>query len=222
LVLVPIPAPLTPIARIAILHDAAMIGYVDATPNPPTAAIVSPAGGETFASPTVTFDWTASDVDGGPLWSAVLYSADDGASWNTLAVDVTDTDLTIDRSALTASTTARVRVLVSDGVNVAMATSAQFTVTNTGPAVAILSPTTGQTFTGAETIQLEANAVDREDGVIGDSIQWSSSLDGVLGSGAELTLSASDLTPGTHTLTASATDTDLVTGSDAVTIQIVP
>jgi hypothetical protein len=222
LVLVPIPMPTAPVARIAILHGGSVIGSVDASANPPAVAITSPTAGETLSSDEVTFEWTASDPDGGTLWSSVLYSSDDGTSWDVLAIDLTDTELTIERNALTASTTARLRVLVSDGVKIATATSDQFSVVNNGPTVAILSPADGQSFAGANPVQLEAMAFDREDGALDGAIEWLSDLDGALGTGSSLDLVASDLSAGTHVITASATDASLETGSDSVTIQISP
>jgi len=222
LVLVPIPMPTVPVARIAVLHNSSVIGFVDASANPPTAAITSPAAGQTLSSEEVTFEWTTFDPDGGTLWSSVLYSSDDGASWDALAIDLTDTELTIERSALTASTAARLRVLVSDGVKIATATSDQFSVVNNAPTVAILSPADGQSFTGADPVQLEAMAFDREDGALDGTIEWSSDLDGVLGTGSSLDLLASDLSAGAHVITASATDASMVTGSDSVTIQVSP
>lgn len=222
LALVPIPMPTTPVARIAILHNSTVIGFVDASANPPTAGIASPTAGQTLSSADVTLDWTTFDADGGTVWTNVLYSSDDGTSWNTLAVDLTDTELTIDRGALTASTTARFRVIVSDGVNVAVATSDQFAVANNASTVSILTPADGQSFTGAEAVRLEANAVDREDGMLDDVIEWSSDVDGALGTGSSLNLLASDLSQGTHVITAKTSDTDTLIGSESVTIQILP
>jgi hypothetical protein len=51
-------------------------------------------------------------------------------------------------------------------------------------------------------------------------LNWTSNLDGVLGSGNSL--SVTTLTPGTHTITAAVTDSGGLDGSAAVTLTIVP
>lgn len=48
--------------------------------------------------------------------------------------------------------------------------------------------------------------------------EWSSSLDGHLGAGHELILSARELTTGSHVITVTKTDSDDGTALDSVTI----
>ena len=56
-------------------------------------------------------------------------------------------------------------------------------------------------------IILSAEAQDIEDGPLdGDSVVWTSSLDGVLGTGTELVVG--ELSPGQHLITVKATDSD--------------
>ncbi len=219
LVLVPVLKPASSVAKIVVRHNGVEIGSATASPNPPSAAIVAPSGGQTITTPTFTFDWTAADSDGGTIWSNVLYSADGGSSWNALAIDRTETSLEVDRSALTASSDSRLRVLVSDGVHTATATSPPFAVANNAPDVEIIGPASGQEFSGEQLVTLEGIAHDREAGELDDAIAWSSSLDGPLGSGS-LSVPVSDLSDGTHVITASAADGAGGSATDTVTIEV--
>ncbi len=88
---------------------------------------------------------------------------------------------------------------------------------NAAPAVTISSPTAGQTFPASRTVQLEGTAIDTEDGTISESLAWSSSVDGALGSGAVRSVS---LTPGVHTITATAADSAGATGTATASVTI--
>jgi uncharacterized repeat protein (TIGR01451 family) len=58
-------------------------------------------------------DWLASDADGDPLLSTVLYSADGGGNWQAVALEETVQELDVPLAAHRSGH--RVRVLVSDG-----------------------------------------------------------------------------------------------------------
>jgi subtilisin family serine protease/subtilisin-like proprotein convertase family protein len=88
---------------------------------------------------------------------------------------------------------------------------------NRAPMVTITAPADGSTFTEGESVTFTGTANDYNDGDISSSIQWTSSEDGPLDSGASIT---STLTVGTHTITAEATDGD-ESGSDSITVTIV-
>jgi hypothetical protein len=63
--------------------------------------------------------------------------------------------------------------------------------------------------------------VDQIDGVLsGNNVQWVSSLNGVLGYGAQLYLEADALTEGSHTITAYAFDSSSLTSSNSVQIYV--
>lgn len=92
--------------------------------------------------------------------------------------------------------------------------------TNTLPVVSISLPADGSVYTEGDSINFSALASDTEDGDISALIQWGSSLDSVLGSGASLTLTT--LSVGTHVISASATDSLNGVGSDTVSITVNP
>ncbi len=88
---------------------------------------------------------------------------------------------------------------------------------NHSPAVTITAPFNGSGFAPATSIVFSATAIDPEFGDVSASLTWTSSLDGAIGSGP--TFSASTLSPGTHAITATATD-GLLSSSDVTTITV--
>ncbi len=114
---------------------------------------------------------------------------------------------------------ARLRVLASDGFNTVVAPSALFEVERKGPQwVTIVAPEEGGVFPIYALPRLQGGAWDAEDGVLeGASLVWSSSIDGELGTGDDL---YAELSPGLHTITLTATDSDGASGSTSVSIQV--
>jgi hypothetical protein len=188
--------------------------------SPPTVTVVRPNGGEVLSGQTAQVRWTASDPDGDPLSYNVQYSDDNGATWKLLAVDVVTNSMWINSHNLPGSDRAYIRVLVSDGIHTASDTSdGPFTVPNHHPSVQILSPTGGDIFIVSQTVGLRAQVFDVEEGSMDSGrLRWSSSLDGILGNGHELSLA--NLTPGEHTISLVARDAEGATNGDAVQITI--
>lgn len=89
---------------------------------------------------------------------------------------------------------------------------------NTAPTVSIASPANNASFTQGASVSFSASASDAEDGALSASITWTSSRDGAIGSGASF--STTSLTVGTHTVTASVTDSGNLTATDSVTVVI--
>jgi hypothetical protein len=87
------------------------------------------------------------------------------------------------------------------------------------PVVTITSPTGGSTFLPGTAVSLTATAVDPDDGNVGASLAWTSSIQGALGTGPSLTRT---LVPGDHVITAMATDTGGHHPIRAVTVKIGP
>jgi hypothetical protein len=86
------------------------------------------------------------------------------------------------------------------------------------PVVTIDEPPDGSFFIAGEPITFEGTAIDAEDGDISANIVWNSSIDGDFGTGASVITAA--LSPDTHTITASVTDSDGLTGSDSITVTV--
>ena len=88
------------------------------------------------------------------------------------------------------------------------------------PEIVITAPADGAVFLAGQAVGLSGDASDAEDGNLSAVIQWSSSLDGFLGSGA--TLSVSTLSPGVHTITATVNNSAGVSAAASVSITVVP
>ena len=87
---------------------------------------------------------------------------------------------------------------------------------NTAPVVAISQPQTGTSVTQGTSVTFTGSASDAEDGNLSASLSWSSSIDGVIGSGASF--STSSLSAGTHVVTASVTDGGGLSGSAGIVV----
>jgi uncharacterized repeat protein (TIGR03803 family) len=172
--------------------------------TPPTVTITSPAAG--FAgSGEQSISWNIQST-APTLTSRIYYSVDNGTTWEQVDETTTTTD-TLDFSTLPGTSTALIRVDVSDGVNTGSATSVPFSVPKKAPSTIVInSPTTGAIQQAANPVFLTGGAYDADDGVLsGTALEWSDSVQGSLGSGSPLTVK---LKPGSHTITLTATDSD--------------
>jgi len=180
-------------------------------------------GAFTGAGPLVV-KWTGLDADpNAQLAYTIQFSSDGGNSWDTLDLDWPGESYQIDSSFLNATTQGLVRILASDGFNTsAPADSSPFTIPNHAPNVTINEPQGGTVFIADSQIYLDASAIDPQDGPLdGLSVQWSSSLDGLLGDGAVLDFEADQLSEGAHVITVTATDGEGLSNSAQVTISII-
>ena len=91
------------------------------------------------------------------------------------------------------------------------------TPTNTPPTVSITSSADGSTFVSGATISFVGTAEDFEDGVLTNGLIWTSSRDGQIGTGGNFSTNLSD---GTHTITAKVTDSGGKTGSAFIDITV--
>jgi len=85
------------------------------------------------------------------------------------------------------------------------------------PTVSITSPADGSNFDSGATILFEGTASDTKDGDLTASLVWTSDIDGEIGTGGSFSTTLSD---GSHTITASVTDSGGKTGNDSVSITI--
>ncbi|MDI6696327.1 MAG: Ig-like domain-containing protein [Anaerolineales bacterium] len=179
--------------------------------GPPQVTILSPNSGIQVEEGTLlTFQATAFDTLDGDLSSQIVW-LDNGVQFRTGA-SFTYSTLALGFHTITAQATDQHGLTGSASVTLAV-------IARTPPNVIILSPPNGVDYAVGTAVVFSGEAIDAKDGDLSASLQWSSSLDGFLGSGAGFTTSA--LRPGTHTITASATDSDGLTGSATVTIRIV-
>jgi thermitase len=102
--------------------------------------------------------------------------------------------------------------------NRALASAGGTTPTNNPPSVSITSPANGAWFASGATIAFFGAATDTEDGSLSGSLVWTSNKDGEIGTGGST--STKSLNGGTHTITASVTDSGGLSGSDSITITV--
>ncbi|NLD45283.1 MAG: S8 family peptidase, partial [Chloroflexi bacterium] len=90
---------------------------------------------------------------------------------------------------------------------------------NNAPSVSISSPANNASFDSGTSISFAGSATDAQDGNLSASLVWTSSRDGQIGTGGAFSAVLSD---GTHTITASVTDSGSLTGSAAITLVVQP
>ncbi|MCB0105903.1 MAG: hypothetical protein KDE53_08335, partial [Caldilineaceae bacterium] len=215
-VAVPYPAG---VQRIEIRKGSTLLASRTVSAHPPAVELATPNGGEVFDT-DLTVGWSMSDADGDALEATVLYSTDAGQSWQTLATGITETQVTLNYSALAGSDRARIQVLVTDGVNTTEDESdGTFTVFGHAPQAAILAPAANSTVVASQTVLLHGSGYDVEDGMLPDSaFAWQSDRDGTLGTGAQLAVNT--LSAGTHVITLQVTDASGNMTSDSRTITV--
>lgn len=93
------------------------------------------------------------------------------------------------------------------------------TVVDGPPIVEVLQPANGATFTVGGEVIFEGSATDHVDGALSDaSLQWTSNLDGELGTGSSITIS--NLSVSEHTITLIGTDSHGNTADASISIQV--
>jgi hypothetical protein len=193
-------APLPPVVgatELALVQGERALAVVRAGAAPPTVTVLSPNGGEVVAGQAFTITWAAADPDGDPLSYQVQISPDQGQSWLIVGQNITATHLVLPVRQWPAGREVLVRVWASDGLHPTYDQSdAVFQVLSGPPGVAIRRPKDGAVYLTGQTVRLVGEGLG---GVPADSLAWHSSLDGLLGSGPELSLAT--LNPGQHTLT---------------------
>jgi hypothetical protein len=206
--------------KVEIRYDGVVLASRNASANPPSITITSPGSGATLSPGAFDATWTGTDPDGDPLTYSVLYSNDGGGNWQTLATQLAATQLTLDTDNLPGGS-GMLRVLASDGLLSGQDTSGAFNVPLHTPDAQIIQPLENQVFFPTQQVALQGTAYDLEDGSLGDdAFQWSSSINGDLGSGASL--NTAELSTGVHIISMVVTDSDAMTTQVQRTIEISP
>jgi Bacterial Ig-like domain (group 2) len=186
---------------------------VVAVPNTtPTASITSPAPGLVIASGlAITFTGTGIDAEEGSLTGESL-------SWTSSLDGTLGTGTTVVRSDLSIGDHL-VTLTARDGEGAESTAEVSVTVVDGPPIVTILEPSADTVVKVGDAVTFRGNATDHVEGDIpGDSLVWTSSLDGSLGTGDSLTTSG--LTLGDHLITLTASDSQGSTGVDSVMVSV--
>lgn len=210
------------IARMILLKDNIQLDVRSASAHPPQVNILSPNGGEVLAGEINTIRWSATDLDGDPLEYVVLYSSDNGESWQPVTVDATETTVDFYLESLEKTDTGLVRVLASDGFFTSQDQSDSVFSVAVEKTLFVEIQGDGSVKSGEQTLILDGEAYANTGFLDQDALTftWSSNLDGVIGEGSELVINALELSEGIHTITLTVRDEDMHTGSSSVTVQI--
>lgn len=196
------------IENVAIYHNAVLLASRTASRTSPSVQVLFPNGGEVLDTEQITIQWSGADADGDELTYFIQYSSDGGTTWETLVFDCPDTSCTVGHEILKGTDSGLIRIIASDGFKTAVDYSdATFSVGNNPPDAFVLAPNTDDTFTGDEVLILEATALDMEDGQLpGTQLQWSSDINGSLGTGEVVLLNTGSLSEGRHVISVSTED----------------
>lgn len=205
-------------ARLVLRRGSELLAERLFSPHEPRVAITAPAPGTPLAG-TLTLVWHGRDADADPLAYVVAYSPDNGRNWYYLAVDLSESRLAINTAGLPGGDQALFRVMASDGLHTAVATAGPFEIGRRAPQVFILLPNNNVTIRQEQTLFLSGYGHDAEDGLLdGTSLNWSSDLNGSLGSGRRLTVTG--LSKGAHAITLSARDSDGNVTTATIQVQV--
>ena len=173
-----------------------------APPGSPHSINVASAGASGNAE-TLTVTWaqgTAAVRD-----ASVDYSADGGQTWQTVATEVTSEQLLLDASQLPGGEDCRVRVTVTNGCRVNRTVSDPFPVDPKPRSAVVISPRSGgRVFADGDTVRLLGDCVGPDRPGDPQGMNWTSSIDGFLGSGDELLVNT--LSRGRHRITLAIDD----------------
>ena len=198
------------------------ISVVNLSDNTPDISISGPKTGQSFtANSTIDLSWEGIDSDNDTLRYSLYYSTNGGTTYRPLQIGIKITSLSFRADKLEGSDQARIGVSVSDGTRSSFAETSVFSISGHSPEVWIETPSAGTVLAERQGFLLDASGYDREDGSLPSSaFSWTSNIDGNLGTGEFLVLSASRLSSGVHTITVTATDSDLMTAAATVEITI--
>jgi len=206
------------------LTTSATVSIMVGSNGAPTCEITDPASGSVIASNSTTIaffgialdeETTATDIS--VEWSSsvdgVLYSGNPNASGET-AIKLK----TMTLGAHTVSLTAKDSTgnSCTDTIDITFGQS---------PAVSIDKPSTGDMFSFGNEVQFKVLGKDYEDLPETLDLIWESSIDGVfstlaLDASGEIEIFVFGLSVGFHDVTITATDSDGMSGSDSITLQI--
>ncbi|MGM0484622.1 MAG: hypothetical protein ACQERI_08750, partial [Candidatus Krumholzibacteriota bacterium] len=184
--------------------------------NSPVASIISPVDSVSFtAGDTVTFSGTGIDHNGSEIPdNSLLWRSDrDGILGTGTIVKCHDLSEYIHIITLTAIDSDN--KTDTDAISISICSGGDL------PKARISSPSEKDLYVIGETVNFKGSGTDSDDGILAaGSLLWTSDKDGVLGTGASF--SNSDLSQNLHVVTLIATDSDGYTGTDNVSINIIP
>lgn len=197
------------------------------SPEPPDVSIAAPMDGDVLRQgKTIHLSGTVHDSADAPADLVVTWTFDGDLP---VAIDVgEDGTVTADVDAAALSVgdhVARLEATDTDGDRASAEVGFSLLGPLGPPEVTITAPTDGLEVVTGDSITFVGEASDLATSAASLAFAWSSNLDGPLvGAAAESgvsTLTTSELSVGTHTVTLAVTDTDGEVGSDTVTVAVI-
>ncbi len=184
---------------------------------PPDVEITSPADNDSFVEgDTIDFAGVAEDPEDGALSGSDLswLSSIDGIFGSGESVSIDTFSPGVHTITLTGTD--------SEGLDGFASITVVVNVPgNDPPTATILGPADGSTFVAGDDVELLGEASDPEDGALTDTaLEWTSTLDGALGTGEALTIDT--LSAGSHTIQLTATDSGGAVGTDSIGLTVLP
>ena len=208
----------------AIKKNNVTLGTWQLSANDPVASISGITANQLYdGDDTINLTLTSSDQDGDSISYQPFYSTDGGETYIPLSLidfdtSTATTQIPVNAGKLVGSATAKIGMVVSDGLRSVFVESVGFKNTDHNPDVWINSPFPN-TYLAGQNMLLEATGYDLENGFLTfDDFQWESNVDGNLGVGSWLHVSSDDLTNGEHIITVTGTDRSGNKGTASVTI----
>ena len=191
--------------------------------TPPSVTLLSPANASVDTDGDVTIIYSVSDDLASSL-SCDIWS-DTSGTWQPDTTQTTSNGgINNYNYAGLSNGNAVWNVECSDGTNSAFGISNFIFTVNIGapvdnpPIANIQLPINGSIYNQGDNINFVGYGIDTEDGDLTASIVWSSDIDGSFGTGGNLNINT--LSPGVHTITLTATDSVVQTGTDTITLTI--
>ena len=203
--------------KIRLKHNTTILQEVIVTPNSPVVNITSlnNLGNENYQ-----VIWNASDPDSDPLTYSILYTHNDDV-WLPIEHGTTTTpyDYTFNTSTLPGGSNSKIKIVTTDGVNTVETVSNPFSVPIKIPSASIQVPSDESVFVHEREVTFKGYGYDPEDGLLGDSsLVWTSNIDGEIGTGG--LIGTSTLSLGVHTITLTATDSQIQYATAQINITV--
>jgi hypothetical protein len=198
-----------------------LLHTVVAQPSKPVVTLTAPQPGQIVVSDTLTVAWDAVDPDGETLFYNVEYSVDQGQSWESVALNLTQPRITVAVRDLRRGADLRFRVWASDGIHTTIATMSDgVALPNRVITMKISAPLTATVVSAGQPVLFQGSGYDVDSGYLTDgALVWVSDRDGQVGTGTTFTTTA--LSVGTHLIALHGSTQQGNTASDAIQIQVV-
>lgn len=194
------------------LTDQASVTVTINTNTPPDVTIDQPADGASFnQTDNITFQCSTDDAEDTIMSTYAWSSSIDGSFGGSLPI-VQNDSLSAGSHTITITVTDSGGLQASDSIQL-------FIDSNTAPTASITSPADGSSYSESTAITFQGSAGDAEDGVLGLTYDWTSSIDGSFSTLLIAPLVGS-LSTGTHTIVFTATDSGALSASDTIEIYI--